>query len=139
MNKRGIVLENVIFLVLNLVFFVVVLFFITTNNADHAIYEQIYSKQISLLIDRAKPGTKIAYNIRDLRLELASHLTRSERANQQLFNDLLKKKILVDNKNKKVVIGLTKKSKGYSYPYFSNYTIEKRFQGNYLILEVKDE
>ena len=67
MNKRGNVpLEEVIFVLVNLVFFSMLFFFV--YNTSHSIFltERLYAKEIALSIDSAKPGTQINIDISDL-------------------------------------------------------------------------
>ena len=47
----------VMFIILNVVFFTVLFLFLGIKGTGSGIYEQIYAKQIALLIDQAKPGT----------------------------------------------------------------------------------
>ena len=68
MNKKAAIeltLEEIIFIVLNLAFFVIILLFIINNSNGRPVYEQAYAKQIALLIDEAKPGTIIFINMED--------------------------------------------------------------------------
>jgi len=65
--KKGdeILLENVIFLILNLAFFSFVIWFLLRQGSGAIILEQSYAKNIVLLIDSAKPTTEITLNMED--------------------------------------------------------------------------
>ena len=53
-KKRGeIVLENIIFIILNLAFLTILVLFIISQGNGSVILEQSYAKQIALLIDAA--------------------------------------------------------------------------------------
>jgi len=67
MNKKGNLLtENVIFIVLNLIFLSILIGFIFLQGAGKVVIEQNYAKQIALLIDSSEPGTDIILNVRSL-------------------------------------------------------------------------
>lgn len=67
--KRGsrgtILVENVIFIILNLVFLTIMILFIVKQGAGASILEQGYAKQISLIIDSSNPGSIIEINMVD--------------------------------------------------------------------------
>lgn len=66
MEKRGTILvENVIFIILNFVYLSILVAFLVNQATDASIIEQSYSKQIALLIDSAKPGMEIYLNMED--------------------------------------------------------------------------
>src|SRR3990167_9089783 len=61
-NKKGLDLmhSTIIFIVLNLIFFLAMFAFVARTGSNAAIYEQIYAKEIALAIDQARPGTTIS-------------------------------------------------------------------------------
>ena len=66
MKKRGqILVENIIFIVLNLIFLTILILFLYSKTGGEAILEEKYSKQIALLIDSAKQGMIIQLNMED--------------------------------------------------------------------------
>lgn len=66
MKKKGTVLvENIIFIVLNLLFLTILIFFIVSKVGGAAVLEEKYAKQIALIIDSAKPGMEIHLNMED--------------------------------------------------------------------------
>jgi len=65
-NKRGqVLIENVVFIILNLVFLAVLILFILSKSGSEAALEDKYSKQIALMIDSAKPRMEIHLNMQD--------------------------------------------------------------------------
>ena len=110
MNKRGNVpLEEVIFVLVNLVFFSMLFFFV--YNTSHSIFltERLYAKEIALSIDSAKPGTQINIDISDL-YKVAS------KNNFDINNAFYFKDNLVSVK--------VSQGEGYSYYYFTDYNID---------------
>jgi len=66
MNKKaGILHENVIFIILNVVFFSVMFLFIYLQGSSVHVIEEETAKQVALLIDASKPGTEIEVNLAD--------------------------------------------------------------------------
>lgn len=65
-GKRGeILVGNIIFIVLNLIFLAILIFFVFSRTGNPAVLEEKYSKQIALMIDAAKPGMIIHLNMED--------------------------------------------------------------------------
>ena len=65
-NKRGeILMENVIFIVLNLVFLSILILFIYIQGNGAVLLEQSYAKNIALLIDSGKPVMDLKINMKD--------------------------------------------------------------------------
>ena len=60
MGKKGTILvENIIFIILNLIFLTVLVLFLIKQGSGAVVLEQAYSKQIAMLVDSAKPGMLI--------------------------------------------------------------------------------
>ena len=68
MNKKGeeLLYKEIIFLILFLIFFGIVYAFILRAVSNASLYEQAYSKEIALFIDKAKPGMSISLNLGDI-------------------------------------------------------------------------
>ena len=64
-NRGQILVENVVFIILNLVFLTILILFIYSKSGSEALLEEKYSKQIALIIDSAKPQTEIHLNMKD--------------------------------------------------------------------------
>ena len=119
-DKRGVnlVYGTVIFIILNLMFFIAMFLVVSRIENEAALYEQAYAKEIALLIDSAEPGTFISLNVDD-------------------FNEFIEKKLVSEgqivliNRNK-VNIKLSNGA-GYSFIYFSDYDV------GYSIRHDKDE
>ena len=91
-----------------------------SSGSSSAVYEEIYSKQIALMIDRAEPGMIMKLDISDL----IKNAKNKDEAN------------LVKINSDSVSVSL-RASGGYGYKYFSDYKVDYRVSGNYLIMEVK--
>lgn len=66
MNQRAEILhEHVIFIVLNIVFFSVMLLFVYLQSSSVHLMEEETAKQIALIIDVAKPGTEVSINLKN--------------------------------------------------------------------------
>lgn len=122
-NKKAdnIVLEYVIFIVLNVMFFGILMLFVIRSSSGVLVLEQVYAKQIALLIDSAKPGT-----ITQIYLdEQATGFVHDYLKNCKDAECCNKARNLIhfDDKEKRVVVSLDGK-KGYSYQTFTNYDVE---------------
>jgi len=123
-GKKGenLVFPVIIFLVLNLMFFAVLLVFVYNSSSNESVYEEAYSKQIALMIDNARPNTSISMDI--------SKLVEISDKNKLNKNDI----ILINEETNKVVVKLS--SKGYSFSYYSDYDIEYKINENTLTLVI---
>ncbi len=126
MNKKAdsIVLETTIFIILNLVFFAVIGTFAYNSGSKEFIYEQVYAKQISLVIDNAKPDMAILLNAEDL--------AKFAKKNNKPLSEV----ISVDENTKTIKVNL-KKTGGYSYRYFSNSKVKVSLDDTYLSIAVQ--
>lgn len=127
-DKKGagenIVLPIVIFIVLNLIFFVSLIGFVFKASTGALVYEQAYSKQIALILDRAEPLSQISVDFQE-GLNLAE-------------KNELNKESLVKIENNIVTVKLGE-GKGYGYSYFSDYDISHYFDENFLIINVNEK
>ena len=106
MKKRGQILaENIIFIILNLVFLSILILFIYSKSGGEAVLEEKYSKQIALIIDSAKSGMEIHLNMEDA----------IKKAKSNNF-DLNK---IVSISGNMVTVKLREKG-GYSYSFFND-------------------
>jgi len=110
-NKKGeeILMTNVIFIVLTLVFFAAMFFFVGRAGSGASSYEQEYAKKIALLIDQAKPGTTVWLDISEL----------VEKKNKNYKGEI----VIIDYENNKVIVKL-REGEGYGFAYFSDAEIE---------------
>ena len=105
MNKRGNILtENIVFIILTLVFFTILIIFISTKSNGSALLEESTAKQIALLVDSSKPGTIIKINVEDA----------LSKAQKEGYGG----KIIFITGN--VVTVKLREKGGYSYSFFNN-------------------
>jgi hypothetical protein len=106
MKKRGTILvENIVFIILNLIFLSVLILFLMKQGSGSIVLEQSYSKQIAILADSAKPVMLIKMD-----MEKGKKLAEKNGID---FNDVVK---IEGN----VVMVKLDKSGGYSYSFFNN-------------------
>ena len=109
MDKRGEILtENVIFIILNLVFISVLLLFVFTKMNDDSRLEEVYAKKIALIIDSAKPEYEIELSLNELYDNLGEGITREN--------------VLSISEN--IVNVRLNQGTGYSYAFFNNVDVE---------------
>jgi len=129
MEKKGeILIENVIFIVLNLIYLTILILFVMSRGAGVAGLEESYSKQIALIIDSSKPDTYFYINIEDA----------IEVAKKKWGEDNLDKIVKVSGNM--VTVKLTEKS-GQSYSFFNTVRIGKiqvREKGVYINVLAKE-
>ena len=113
MNKKGdtLVFEIVIFIVLNLIFFVALFTFVWQSSKGALVYEQVYAKQIALLIDEAKSNTLIQVDLSD-----GARIAKSNKIDPNGI-------VSIDQNQKRVKVSLTGTG-GYSFQYFNDYPLE---------------
>ena len=108
MNKKAVnvLMENLVFILL-VIFFVITMYFVITRVGSQAIlFEQVYAKQISLIINKAKPGIEIEIDIYDM-----NNIARKNKFNGNYIN--------VDNNENRINVKLVQ-GKGYDYYYFND-------------------
>lgn len=65
-RKGGqILIENIIFIVLNLIFLSMIVLFVFSRTTSTSLLEEKYAKEIALMIDSAQPGMTIHLNMED--------------------------------------------------------------------------
>lgn len=130
MNRRGNteLAETIMFIVLNLVFFSALLLFAVRSTGNAIVYEQAYAKQISLMIDEARNDT-----VYWIDMKKGMDFAKSSGYSGQYVSF---------GKENDVSLRLTGKEKsGYSYRYFTDYSVEiihqPNFDNPYLEIKVK--
>ncbi|MBM3228293.1 hypothetical protein FJZ20_00170 [Candidatus Pacearchaeota archaeon] len=112
-NKKGEILtENIIFLILNLVFLSILAIFLFSRTASAAVLEERYAKQIALALDAAESGMII-------HLEMGDALKMAEK------NSINFGTIVTIREN--IVTVRLRDGAGYSYSFFNNAQITARF------------
>ncbi len=104
-NRKGtILIENVIFIILNLVYLSILVLFLLKQGSGAIVLEQSYAKNIALLIDSSKPVMEMKLNMEDA-MKLAEK------------NGIAKEDIVKINGNI-VKVKLSAKG-GYEYSFFN--------------------
>jgi len=128
-NKKGseIILPPMMFIILNLVFFGILLLFVIKASTGALVYEQVYAKQVALLIDEAKSDMQILVDFEE-GVKVAEKNKKT--------SDLIR----VDNKTNQVIVNLGSKG-GYSYKYFSDYEVNvyDHVEENLIIINIGDK
>jgi len=127
-DKRGdtdLIFPVVIFIVLNVIFFGILLGFVYKSSTGALVYEQSFAKEIALIIDNAKPYSIVSIDFKDA-IEVAEK------------NEITSKDNLVSLKDNKVLIKLSNAG-GYSFEYFSDYDINYYFDEDFLIITIDDK
>jgi len=109
-NRGDILTGDVIFIILNVIFVAILIFFVVTKTNDAAIIEEKYAKQIALIIDSARPGMRI-------NLDMEDAIKKAIDENQNIgagIMDLVK----IDNERNLVTVKLRDEG-GYSYSFFN--------------------
>ena len=113
LEKRGeILVGNVVFIILNLVFLSILILFVYSKSDDGARIEEKYAKQIALIIDSARPGMEILLNMENA----------FERAGENNFD----KNKIVSISGNAVTVKLREKG-GYSYEFFNDVVLDNPY------------
>lgn len=124
-NKKADILhETVIFVVLNLLFFGIIIGFIYLQSSPLYLEEQQVSKQIALIIDSSKPGTEIDFYLGDFFERTEGGGIKKER------------RIIIDNADNKVIVRGDEDS-SYDYDFFNDVNVQYSIEGDYLKLVIK--
>ena len=124
MNKKADLLhENLIFIVLNVIFFVMMILFVQMKGSAIHIAEEETAKQIAIIIDVAKPGTDLEINLKDFFEKAEAKGMKRD------------KSVRIDNEKNLVVVKGSEDS-FYDYSYFNDVNVKFNFKDDYLILEV---
>lgn len=126
-KRGGLVLQRVSYVLVNLVFFFILLLFVFKSATGAAVYEQAYAKQVALLIDEAEPDILILIDF-EKGIEVAEGNKKT--------SGLIKQ----DKEENKVIVNLGGKG-GYGYKYFSNYevTFYEDIQEKVIVVKVGDK
>lgn len=117
---ENILTENIIFIVLNLVFLSIIIVFLFSKMSSAAVLEERYAKQIAMIIDSAKPSMTIELNLSDAldKLELGVDVNNVVKIDKNI-----------------VTVNLQNGGKGYSYSFFNNVEITNSyFNGDKFVL-----
>ncbi len=98
-------MENIIFIILNLLFLIILVLFIARQGGGAIVLEQSYAKQIALLVDSAKPVMII-----NLNMDKAQKLADKNKID---FSEVVKI-------NGNIVTVKLSERGGYSYSFFND-------------------
>ena len=127
-NKRANILtENIVFIILNLVFISILIIFLFARTGDAAVIEEKYAKEIALALDSARPGMSILINMDDA-------VKIAEKNNLPLEN-------IVTIQGNIVTVKLRENGE-YSYSFFNNINPNEKFypqnKSEYFSIEQND-
>lgn len=109
LDKAGkLIFPAVIFIVLNIMFFGILLVFVFRTSGGEIVYEQVYAKQIALLIDEAKP-------VMEIKLDMEDAMKLAEKNNIDSGN-------IVKIEDNVVTVKLSEGG-GYSYSFFNDVNV----------------
>lgn len=108
-RKGNVLAENLVFIILNLVFLSILILFVVSKTGNPAHWEEIYAKQIALIIDAAKPYSEITLN-----MEKGFDIAKEE--------GIPKEDIVTINEN--IVTVKLSPGTGYSYSFFNNVKVD---------------
>ena len=107
--KRGeLLIEDIIFIVLNLVFISILVVFLFTRTGSAAVLEEKYAKEIALMIDSLPP-------ISEFEIDLDDALSKSEKG--------YKDNLVVVNENENTVTVKLREDGGYPYSFFNDVNV----------------
>ena len=121
--SEDVIYPIVIFIILNLIFFSIMMVFVYRSSTGALIYEQLYAKQIALLIDQANPESTIIIDF-----EKGIEISKK--------NEFPVEKI-ISERNGEVVIKLSEKG-GRSFKHFSNSNVDFHFDEQNLVINIKE-
>jgi len=105
-KKAGVLQEQIIFWILNIVFFSLILVFAVRTGSHTGIMEETYAKQIALTIDSMDKNMEVEMDLSEL-YKIAEK------------NDF-KGELFFLEKDKNIIIVTAGKGEGYRYRYFSD-------------------
>lgn len=126
-NKKGdILMENLIFIILNIVFLGILILFLINQGNGVIFLERSSAKQISLLIDASPPNSVLKLNF-EKPMEIAKD-------NGIAMEDIIK----IDNEKNVVTISLKEKS-SYSYHFFNDVEVDSYPNSIYYIITIEEK
>jgi hypothetical protein len=115
LNKKGadLAFPIIIFLVLNIIFFTMMMLFVQRVSSNALVYEEAYSKKIGLMLNRAEPGMNLTIDVTEL-VEVA--LKNGIKLNETST-------LITINTEEGIVFVKAKKEGGFNFPYFSDISL----------------
>jgi len=116
LKKANILTENIIFIILNLVFLSILALFLFSKMGAAAVLEEKYAKEIALIIDSAEPVMTVTLDMSDA-IEIA------------IKEGLDPGKIVSIEEN--VVMVVLGEDSGYSYSFFNDVDVVPSFDSQH--------
>lgn len=110
-KKGNILTENIVFIILNLIFLTILMLFLFSKIDSTAVLEEKYAKQIALMIDSSMPDMTISFNMKDAHDKLEEGLDWAD---------------AVKINGNKVFVKLSDRG-GYEYSFFNNVDVGKPY------------
>jgi len=116
-DKKGeLLVGNIIFIVLNLMFLTILMLFISQQGSGLIVLEQSYAKQIALVFDSAKPGMDVF-----LDFEQGFEKIKDVFGEDYVINkESIKKFVKIQDNIVTVQLDNDENRKGYSYAFFND-------------------
>lgn len=113
-DKKGasLLVENIIFIVLNLLFLTILVLFIAQQGEGLIVLEQSYAKQIALVIDSARSGMIVT-------LDFKKGAEKLEEGNLFANGETIKDYIKINGNIVTVKLDKNPNREGYSYSFFN--------------------
>ena len=119
-NKKGeLLVGNIIFIVLNLLFLTILFLFISQQGSGLILLEQSYAKQVALTFDLAKPGMTVFLDFEKGYEEIKTNFGENYDV-QSNINNIIK----INGNIVTVQLDKDERRKGYSYSFFNDIDYE---------------
>jgi hypothetical protein len=135
-KKRGdLLFPPLIFLVLNIAFFVILMAFVQKASTGAVVYEEAYAKKIGLLLNNVESGMKFIIDVTEL-----EKIARKNDLKEDDLEKIIKEMVQIDTQNGTITVK-TRNEGGFVYPFFSKVELESQIvedsTGNKLIINIK--
>ncbi len=115
-EKRGFLVGELLYIILFIVFFGLMLYYVTSYQDGASVWEEIYAKEIAGLINKAEPGTEVYLDV--------TKISGVAVDNGKDLKDI----VTIDNVGNRVSVSL-RKGKGASFEFFNDVdVVEQRIE-----------
>jgi len=116
-DKKGeLLVGNIIFIVLNLMFLTILMLFISQQGSGLIVLEQSYAKQIALVFDSAKPGMDVFLDFEQGFEKIKDVFGEDYVINKESIKSFVK----IQDNIVTVQLDSDENRKGYSYAFFND-------------------
>lgn len=112
-KKADLLFPIIIFVVLNIMFFTIMLLFVQRVSSNALVYEESYAKQIALILNRAESGMQFEIDVSDL---IKTAIKND--VNTSFLNETIQ-----INAEEGIVFVKARKEGGFEQPFFSKIKI----------------